>query len=703
VSRFLDEIASPGDRWQLPSPSRSADSLALALGPGWDALLAPGEEVLVDAPDAGILHARYLSEACALESPGFAGLALARPERTWYLELVSSQPLTFRLVAGDDPQPDVPTGVVTEKGVPVTFAAQDWEVLKEAFVPYQRFALSRRAAELAATRGFDQLISLPLLRDVELYEHQLRTVKTVLRRFRGRALLCDEVGLGKTVEAGMVMLELLARKLVRRVLVLVPPALVEQWQGELSHKFGLDFVAHDEPRFRALEREAWLKYDRIVASYHTAKREPHRSAIASQQWDMVIVDEAHHLRNRNTMLWKFASALNKRYVLLLTATPLQNDLEELYNLVTLLQPGLLSTARQFRRTFLRRGDKLAPRNLDQLQGLLAEAMVRNRRATVGMRFTRRFAQTLPVLPLPGERKLYDEVSSFVRASLRSSTQEQGQGDARALRPRVGLSRMALIALQKEMGSCSLAAAPTLERLAEGSETPKVALRLRDLAAQARRQVDSAKAARLVQLLRDFPDKMVIFTQFQATQDYLAGVLTEVGEPPALFNGRLPRLAKEAAVAAFRGGTRLLLATDSGSEGRNLQFCHAICNFDLPWNPMRIEQRVGRLSRIGQSEDVYVFNLVSAGTLEADLLYLLEAKVNLFEMVMGEMDMVLGNLDEEREFEDLVLDLWAASEDETDFHGRLERLGDELAAAKEAYLRQRELDERLFGDSLVPEG
>jgi SNF2 family DNA or RNA helicase len=263
--------------------------------------------------------------------------------------------------------------------------------------------------------------------------------------------------------------------------------------------------------------------------------------------------------------------------------------------------------------------------------------------------------------------------------------------------------MALIALQKEMGSCSLAAAPTLERLAAGSETPKAALRLRDLAAQARRQVDSAKAARLVQLLRDFPDKMVIFTQFQATQDYLAGVLTEVGEPPALFNGRLPRLAKEAAVAAFRGGTRLLLATDSGSEGRNLQFCHAICNFDLPWNPMRIEQRVGRLSRIGQSEDVYVFNLVSAGTLEADLLYLLEAKVNLFEMVMGEMDMVLGNLDEEREFEDLVLDLWAASEDETDFHGRLERLGDELAAAKEAYLRQRELDERLFGDSLVPEG
>lgn len=122
--------------------------------------------------------------------------------------------------------------------------------------------------------------------------------------------------------------------------------------------------------------------------------------------------------------------------------------------------------------------------------------------------------------------------------------------------------------------------------------------------------------------------------------------------------------------------------------------------------MRIEQRIGRLSRIGQTRDVHVFNLVAAGTFEDDLLHLLEVKINLFELVMGEMDMILGNLagdGEEREFEELVVDLWLESEDDAEFRGRLAEMGDRLAAAKSAYLRQRDLDDRLFGDRFVPEG
>ncbi len=172
---------------------------------------------------------------------------------------------------------------------------------------------------------------------------------------------------------------------------------------------------------------------------------------------------------------------------------------------------------------------------------------------------------------------------------------------------------------------------------------------------------------------------------------------------AVFHGGLSRLEKEAAIARFRGPARLLLCTEAGSEGRNLQFAHAVCNFDLPWNPMKIEQRIGRLSRIGQTHDVHVFNLVAAGTVEAAVLHLLEAKLSMFELVIGEIDMILGNLDDEREFQDVVADLWAESADGDDFARRMDALGDRLLEAKRAYLRQRSHDDRLFGDRFTPEG
>ena len=187
--------------------------------------------------------------------------------------------------------------------------------------------------------SFEKLICLPLVREMELLEHQTRTAITALRRFRGRALLCDEVGLGKTIEAGLILSELHLRGLARSILVLTPPSLVEQWAGELRRKFSLDFVAHDDAAFKSRGGDAWSKFDRVLASTHTAKREPHRSAILARRWDLVIIDEAHHLRNRTTQLWKFASEIEKQFMLLLTATPVQNNLDELFNLVTLLEPG----------------------------------------------------------------------------------------------------------------------------------------------------------------------------------------------------------------------------------------------------------------------------------------------------------------------------------------------------------------------------
>ena len=631
--------------------------------------------------------------------PAGEGLILPEPlrpmlDRSAALWLEYRGPGRFRLLTEPLPPTDGQT-LTTEQGRPLVLDPHDWDLVRggrRRRATRPEFDLALRAARLATHAGFDRLICLPLVRDMEPLEHQVRTAKTVLRRFRGRALLCDEVGLGKTIEAGLILDELNLRGLARSVLILVPPSLIEQWQGEMRRKFSLEFISHDDPAFRERGSDAWAEHDRIIASYHTAKREPHRSAILARKWDMVIIDEAHHLRNRNTQLWRFASELQKQFILLLTATPVQNNLEELFNLVTLLEPGLLSTARQFQKHFVDRRDKLTPRHVDELHNLLAEVMVRNRRSTVGLQFTRRFAHTERVALTPEERQLYDAITALVRQHLR---QPGGKGS---------LTRMALVLLQMALGSSSAAAASMLENLAE-SNSLAAPLRqtLGDLAEQASLQSTSSKTDRLLRLLGEYPDKIVLFTQFRATQALLERRLVGMGHAVSVFHGGLTRMQKEAAIERFRGPARILVATEAGSEGRNLQFAHAVCNFDLPWNPMKIEQRIGRLSRIGQTHDVSVFNLVAADTVEAAVLHLLEAKLNLFELVIGEVDMILGNLDEEKEFQDVVTDLWAESADTDDFSRRMEELGNRLLAAKEEYLRQRTYDDRLFGDRFTPEG
>jgi SNF2 family DNA or RNA helicase len=714
---ILETQFEPGDRIEV---ALDDDSRGLVLPAEFRAREESIESL--EDPEGRPIEFRSHSVAGKLVVPD---LAAVLPENWDCLWLEYRDQGRFRLVVEKAPRPPAEAEEFqTEQGVPILSDPSDWSLvrranlggsgLSSATLPEVELAL--RAARLSTHGGFDQLICLPLVRDMELLEHQVRTAKTVLRRFRGRALLCDEVGLGKTIEAGLVLDELVLRGLVRSVLVLTPPSLVEQWQGEMRRKFSLDFTAYDGPAFRETGPEAWSNFDRVIASIHTAKREPHRSAIVGRKWDMIVVDEAHHLRNRNTQAWRFASELQKQYILLLTATPVQNNLDELFNLVTLLEPGLLSTARKFQSRFVDRRDKLTPKNVDELHGLLSEVMVRNQRATVGLQFTRRWARTETLALLPGERELYDDVTGLVREQLRGadaplrspgvSRGPERTGDREAGGAgvgRTGLNRMVLLTLQMALGSSSRAASATLRRLAE---QPRLAAGVRDrlagLAEQGARQADSSKVRRLLGILDEFGDKMVIFTQFRATQDMLAEKLRDAGHDLALFHGGLTRMEKEAAVERFRGPARLLLATESGSEGRNLQFAHAICNFDLSWNPMKIEQRIGRLSRIGQTRDVYVFNLVAAGTVEAAVLHLLEAKLSMFELVIGEIDMILGNLEDEREFEDVVADLLAESQSPDDFAVRMEDLGSRLLAAKEAYLKQRMHDERLFGSRFSPE-
>ncbi|MEK6851582.1 MAG: DEAD/DEAH box helicase, partial [Candidatus Thermoplasmatota archaeon] len=292
----------------------------------------------------------------------------------------------------------------------LTFSPDDGRVLAKVHDAVHEEArlwrLNLEANRLALVSGFDELLSLPLVRGVKQYDYQIATALKVLRDLRGRALLADEVGLGKTIEAALILKEYIIRGLVRKALVLVPASLTVQWQEELREKFGLHFEIMDEV-------EDWERHDLVIASLDTAKRPVNQEIIERVYYDLVIVDEAHKLRNRNSRNWKFVSSIQKKYILMLTATPVQNDLEELFNLVTLLKPGQMKTWGAFRKEFFLAGDKRTPANPQELRRMLLEVMIRNRRGDAIVLPPRK-VDSIEVPLSPPERALYDGVSAFVR-------------------------------------------------------------------------------------------------------------------------------------------------------------------------------------------------------------------------------------------------------------------------------------------------
>jgi len=553
---------------------------------------------------------------------------------------------------------------------------------KGRFEPIEDYQLNLAAQELSLAAGFDTLICLPLLRGVEHYPFQLNTARQALRTMRGRALLCDEVGLGKTIEAGLILKEYLVRGLARKVLILAPPALVSQWKEEMLEKFGIECVTHEDPRFRSQGTAAWEQEERVIASLHTAKNPANSEEIHKIAYDIVIVDEAHHLKNRTTLNWKFVNRLKSRYLLLLTATPVQNNLDELFNLITLLSPGQLKTATSFRREFVARGDTRKPKNQTKLRELLMDVMVRNTRSQVTVALPPRRAFTQRVELSQPERALYDCASEFVRREYRGRSSE----------------RLIAQTLQAEAGSSARALRSTLEALRKRGKRGG----LESLLEQAAEVKTSAKADLLLELLRRHPGKHLIFTRYRETQEFLLESLNDAGISTAAFSGGMSAAEKDEQVVAFARDRQALVSTDVGSEGRNLQFCHNLVNYDLPWNPMQIEQRVGRVHRIGQMDPVQIFNLAAHDTLEDYVLQVLDSKINMFELVVGEVGEILGNLSEEREFEDLVMDLWLEAESTSAARQAFDQLGDQMIEARGEYIKARAYDNELFGEEFVAE-
>ncbi|GED13372.1 ATP-dependent helicase [Aneurinibacillus migulanus] len=514
------------------------------------------------------------------------------------------------------------------------------------------YRLAWEATHASAVSDFNELQCLRHLPHLTPLPHQIETAQKVICDMHGRALLADEVGLGKTIEAGLILKEYMVRGLVKKVLILVPASLVVQWVRELNSKFSIPAVAQRKEYM-------WTQYDIIVASIDTAKRPPHREIVLNQPYDLVIIDEAHKLKNKNTKNYQFIQELKKKYCLLLTATPIQNELDELYNLITLLKPGHLGQSAQFQQSYVE--GKRQVKNNETLKNELKKIMVRNRRSDGKVEFTARHVITVPIELSAEERHLYESVSRFV--------QEQYHGAEGGYK-----NPLALITLQREICSSRDAAFMTLVHMHNRApESSPLRRSIVELIEQLKQVSTNQKAEKVIDIIKETDDKVIIFTEYRATQEYLQHILAQHGITSVLFRGGFKRSKKDWMSQLFEQRAQVLIATEAGGEGINLQFCNRLINYDMPWNPMRVEQRIGRIHRLGQTRDVYIYNLATQGTIEEKILNLLYEKINLFKMVIGELETIIDRLHLNKSLEKNVIDILLSSKSEGELTIKMDNL------------------------------
>jgi ERCC4-related helicase len=607
---------------------------------------------------------------------------------------------------------------------------------REKGAPLTRFH-QRIAAEALTARGGGGTSRLaPALAHsaVDLNPHQIEAAAFALSSLpTGGAILADEVGLGKTVEAGLVLAQLAAEG-KNRVIILVPSSLRMQWRNELLSKFGIESTLLDGDAFRASEKLGLRTnlFDTggvVIASHQFAAMRA--AEIERVAWDVAIIDEAHRLRNAYRRDHRTGQALRKALrkcpKLLLTATPLQNDIMELLGLAAFIDDALLGNEETFRLQYAT--GELTEDKAADLKARLAPVVIRTLRRQVReyVKYTARRSFVEDFAPMEQEQELYDRVSEYLR-----------RDDVYA----IPQARRALFVLvyRKILASSTFALAATLDRLADSLDeklagvectaqadlllemegfddeleelfddaTPtarpkgQVAVKkmtaeleeLRACAKLARTITKNAKGDALVRGLDrcftvakacGWPDKAVVFTEFRRTQDYLARLLQSKGYSVTCLSGDVSGAEKrQALVEEFRDKTQILLMTEAGAEGLNLQFCNLVVNYDLPWNPQRVEQRIGRCHRYGQTRDVLVLNFLNRqNAADARLFDLLSQKLALFDGVFGSSDEILGALGSGIDFEKRVLDIYQScrSPDEVDraFNSLRADLDDRISA------------------------
>src|SRR5215470_2999333 len=520
------------------------------------------------------------------------------------------------------------------------------------------FLLRRQALTLDEERRNDALGAL-LASRVMVKPHQVGVVQRVLSARRPRFVLADEVGLGKTIEAGMIFSALRLSGLAARVLVVAPSHLTVQWLAELFHKFQQLFTLVDGDRLTRSRRDEpdvspWERFSRVVTSLELLSRSPEElQEIAAAGWDLVIVDEAHHLRGERAFAAVEALAARTWGLLLLTATPMQLDPDEYRALLTLLDPVTAPDAKAFRAR-IDRQEALSRSVRALLEGDDAEGT-----AAIGA-LRKRFPDDRELATLRDREALLDhlaETYSLSEALIRNRRARVGGFSARRLHRHVVeppeaelVARDAVLGAVRSGAVRGAALAGLLRRLdsssaafaqaASGGLPSPPALPPRDAKYQALR-------ALLDDVWEDEPDaKVLLFTEALATLESLRSLLSADGIEALGYHGDLALVERDRQVARFRDpeGPKILISTEVGGEGRNFQFAHHLVNYDLPWSPATMEQRIGRLDRIGQTQPVEIHVFDVRGTLASDVLALLADAVGVFGETVGGLDAVLEEVE-----------------------------------------------------------
>lgn len=482
---------------------------------------------------------------------------------------------------------------------------------EESFSSWKLFSMAYQSELTSITSEFDSLHALNYLPHIDFLPHQIESARQAIQEMNGRAILADEVGLGKTYEAGLILKEYLLRGLVKKVLILVPASLVNQWARELNDNFFIPAIPYRK-------NYSWDSVDILISSIDTAKRSPHREDILKQNYDLILIDEAHKLKNHKTQNYQFVRALKKTYCLLLTATPIQNHLIEIFNLVSILKPGHLGSYESFIEQYGK--DRRQLNQDDMLKKLIKKVMVRNTRKDTDLNQSDRHIETIWVQFSPEEKKFYQELNAVVTS----------------------MSTFAKITLLREICSSREACYLSLQKMNQGKEKEQL---IQPLMEHIEHLPHHAKADKVIELIRKHGDeKVIIFTEYRATQLYLQWYLKQHQISSVPFRGGFKSSKKDWMKQLFENHAQVLIATEAGGEGINLQFCNMMINYDLPWNPMRLEQRIGRIHRYGQERDVHIYNFAIKETVEEHIMSLLYEKINLFEHVIGQLDAILAELE-----------------------------------------------------------
>ena len=611
---------------------------------------------------------------------------------------------------------------------------------------------------------FDPLLAMNLSK-IDPLPFQIEAVYGyVLKQPHIRFLIADDPGAGKTIMAGLILKELKLRGLAKRILIVVPGHLRDQWRRELKEKFDEKFVVLDRNTFNAHYGEnPWEKNDQIITSIDFAKQDEILASLSSVHWDIVIVDEAHKMsaykygeKTQKTQRFRLGEALsrNSNHLIFLTATPHKGDPENFRLFLDLLIPGFFATNEMVEESLKNKDNPLFIRRLkEDLKDFEGKPI-----------FTRRFPETIKFHLSEAEKELYNEVSRYVLEQYNKAIQSDKKRNV----------AFALMILQRRMASSTYALLKSLERrkeklerilkgeekqkeisidyeeiedleekerwekeeewesltLAKDPEELKHEIEtLSNLIEKTQQVINYEGEVKLKELKKAIEEgfkkinemngnpKILIFTESRDTLEYLVKKIRTWGYKVNYIHGGMGIDERIKAEKIFRDETEVMVATEAAGEGINLQFCHIMINYDIPWNPNRLEQRMGRIHRYGQQKDVYIFNLVAKDTREGKVLAKLFDKLEEIKNKLGSDRVfdVIGDVFEGKNLYQLIIDAItnAKSMDEIlkeldikpdeEYISKIkEALGETLATRFIDYTRIKEMAERAREYRLIPE-